>query len=216
MNGRLALKQIICLAFLLLLIPGCKGSTPEPTIAPTVEIDLQPTIAPTIEEEATEAPPTEPEPTIEPTLTATPEISTEFSDEYITVNLDEVEKTDIPPEDIDMDPASEGHTYIVVQLTITRIESVHLVNALGFGQERPVLGDASGQEYRASFGQFKGVRFSDPTDITSSAEFVEGAEGILIFETPLESEPENLTFIYAYQENLDEGTPIRGEILITF
>jgi hypothetical protein len=216
MKDQLLFKKTASLALLMLLLTGCQGATPGPTFTPTVETDPKEPTIPTETEGLTEVPPTETETPIEPTATVTPTISTEFSDDWITINLDEVEKTDVLPDDIEIPPASEDHTYTVFHLTVTRIESVHLVNALGYGGERSILRDTSGQEYSVSFGQFKGVRFSDPTNLTSSQELIEGAQGILVFETPLESEPENLEFIYSYQESLDEESSIRGEILITF
>jgi len=216
MKNQLLIKQTVCLASLMLLLTGCKGATPGSTFTPTVETDLLEPTVPIETEGLTEALPTETETHIEPTATLTPTISTEFSDEWITVNLDKIEKTDVPPDDIEMPPASEDHTYTVFHLTVTRIEGVHLVDTLGYGEERSILQDTSGQEYSFSSGRFTGVLPSDLTDIRSPYEFIEGAQGILVFETPLESEPKNLRFIYSYQESLDEESSIRGEILITF
>ena len=133
----------------------------------------------------------------------------------IGISLREVETVEELPAEYSLPAASTGYAYLSIQLTVTRIEGVHLVNVLGFGEERPVLHDSDGQSYTLGFGTFRGVKFQDPTNITSPSELVEGAEGILVFEIPKDQEPADLNLVYTYQETWDDSSPEqRGEMTV--
>ena len=168
-----------------------------------------------------EAPPAKPTETSKPaatntseptaTSTSTPEptatAANEYSDEQMIIVLEKTERLDVLPEDFEQPPASEGNTYILFKLTVTRIKGVHITSI-----DRATLLVDTDQEYEVSFATFTGIRFTDIHDITSPSELVEGAEGYFAFEVPEESAPVRLTLIYSFKQDWIEETPVKGEI----
>ena len=198
MNRRKWLMQIIGLSLVLLLSSAC-GTTAQ-SVPPL----------------ATQAPPTAPAKATATVVPPTP-VPTEQIDWFdgrIGLSLDAVEETRTLPAEYEIADASEGHAYFVIYLSVTRVEGVHLVDAMGYERERPVVHGADGQSYEIAFIQFKGIKFADLTNLTGSAEFVPGAEGILAFEIPEGTEITELVFVYAYKESLGDKSPIRSEMVI--
>ncbi|MGB2895046.1 MAG: hypothetical protein WBB65_02635 [Anaerolineales bacterium] len=198
MNRRKSLMQIIGLSLVLLLSSAC--GTTAPSVPPT----------------ATQAPPTAP---AEATATKVPPTpvpteQTDWFDGRIGISLDAIEETRTLPAEYEIADASEGHAYFAIYLSVTRVEGVHLVNAMGYEREGSVVHGADGQSYESAFRHFKGVKFADLTNLLGSAEFVPGAEGILAFEIPEGTEITELVFLYSYKESLDDKASIRGEMII--
>jgi hypothetical protein len=94
---------------------------------------------------------------------------------------------------------------------------VHITNLVAYEKEKSTLYDDVGESYTVVHGTFRGVRFSDPSNITSSYEFIEGAEGVLIFETPEGRKPDSLQMVYTYQNSMDDNaTKDQGQMTIAF
>ena len=203
MNRRKSLMQIIGLSLVLLLSSAC--GTTAPSVPPTAT-QAPPTVL--AEAPATEVPATD----VPPTPVPTEQI--DWFDGRIGLSLDAVEETRTLPAEYEIADASEGHTYLSIYVSVTRVEGVHLVNAMGYEREGPIVHGADGQSYEIAFIQFKGIKFADLTNLTGSAEFVPGAEGILAFEIPEGTEITELVFVYAYKESLGDKSPIRSEMVI--
>jgi hypothetical protein len=144
-----------------------------------------------------------------------------WSDGRIRIILNEVEKADVIPPDIEdlistsgeeVPTLGEGQDYVCVNLTIASIEDVHVVNSLGYGDERSTLYDAEGHGYALAYGTVRGIIFTDPHDITSPSEVAEGATAILIFKVPKHEKPTKLTFVYSFKETWEEKSEKRGQI----
>lgn len=139
-----------------------------------------------------------------PTSVPPAELVSQYADEYIRIVLDKTERVQELPEDFEKPPAEQGKEYIVFYLTMTDITDVHITNMLGSRDNRPMLMLASGEEVSISTGRVTGVKFSDPTNITSSTELVKGAECIFVFEIPKGTQPAFLKLIYSYKQDLEE------------
>jgi len=198
MNRRKSVIQMIGLLLVLVLSNAC--GTTAPSVPPT---DTQAPPTATAEATATEVPPT-----------PVPTEQTDWFDGRIGLSVDAIEETRTLPAEYDASDASEGHTYLSIYLSVTRVEGAHLVDAMGYEREESVVYDANGQSYDIAFFHFKGIKFADLTDLLGSAEYVVGAEGILAFEIPEGTEITELVFVYSYKESLDDKTPIRGEMII--
>jgi hypothetical protein len=154
-----------------------------------------------------------------PTPTPTPAV---WSDGRIEIILDQVERTQVLPPDVveiiytsppeELPTPAEGHDYVCVYLTIAHIENVHVVDALGHGDERATLRDAEGLSYELALGGVRGIEFLDPHHFTGGYEVVEGATDILVFELPVDKRPASLTFVYSFKETLEQATPERGQV----
>ena len=116
--------------------------------------------------------------------------------------------------DIDLPPAPSGSTYLVVSITVTRIVSEHLTNLFGYDGDATFVRFASGDTVDIRYGSVTGIRFSDPTSITSSSEIIEEAEATLIFEVPEGSQITELEIVYTYRETMDDDAPQGGGRLI--
>ncbi|MCJ7568552.1 MAG: hypothetical protein MUO58_13525 [Anaerolineales bacterium] len=198
MNRRKSVLQMIGLSLVFVLSNAC--STTAPSVSPTATQAPPTAVA---EATATEVPPT-----------PVPTQQIDWFDGRIGLSLDAIEETRTLPAEYEIADASEGHTYLSIYLSVTRVEGVHLVYALGYEREKSVIHGANGQTYESAFGHFKGVKFADLTNLLGSAEFVPGAEGIFAFEIPEGTEITELVFIYSYKESLDDKDPIRGEMII--
>lgn len=144
-----------------------------------------------------------------------------WSDGGIWIILNEVEKTDVIPPDIEdfistsgeeVPTLIEGQDYVFVNLTIASIENVHVVGPLGYGDERSTLYDAEDHRYTLAQGKVRGIIFTDPHDITAPTEVAEGATVILIFKVPQHEKPTKLTFVYSFKETWEEKSEKRGQI----
>jgi parallel beta-helix repeat protein len=137
--------------------------------------------------------------------------------------LDKIERADVMPPDIaeelsagypprKIPTPTGGCNFVCFYLTIAQIENVHLVNPLGYRDERTVLLDVQGHEYESVSAAVRGIRFLDPHDITGPKEVVEGATGFLVFEVPKHCIPARLSFVYSFKETWEEKYAKRGQI----
>jgi hypothetical protein len=151
------------------------------------------------------------------TTSSTQNIDKLWEDDSIGIVLDTLERTDDYPSELKgpgdrISLPKEGHDFVVIYLTITRIEKIHMVSLGGRGQEQSTLYDAKGHSYKLSTWHVKGVKILDPHDITSPKEFIEGAKGYLIFEIPKHEKPAKLTFVYYFKESWEDKSTKRGQI----
>ncbi|WKZ38972.1 MAG: hypothetical protein QY328_11960 [Anaerolineales bacterium] len=204
------LKAIAMLLAALVLLACGLFSSPEPTPEPAQSVDT-PTLIPT------PVSPTTTPTKIPPTLTNTPSAPDDLFDGRLGISVSKIEFTKTLPDEYDLPNAGDRDTYVSIHIAVTRIVGTHITNLVGFEKEKSILHDDKGQNYTLVYGTFKGIRFSDPTNITSSYEFIKGAEGVLVFEIPEDQKPATLDLIYTYQESLDDDSAKkRGEITITF
>ena len=173
---------------LIMMLTSACGVAPSGTAATQV---------PTAQSQPSEAPILDVTPTVLPASTELP-VSEEIFDGRISILMVSVETTIEPIADYELPAAGGGNKYIVFRLTVPRIVDTHLVDIMGFDEEQPTLQLADDQIYDVIFGQFTGVQFTDPTDIRSPYEFVEGTEGVLIFEIPENGTPVALRLPYSY------------------
>lgn len=106
----------------------------------------------------------------------------------------------------------EGYEFVWIQIAITQIKNVHLVSFGGRGDELSSLSDTDGHNYKLHSWQAKGLNFSDPNDMTSPIEFVEGARCFLLFEVPKNHESAHINFVYYYKDKLTDNSKKAGEI----
>jgi len=215
------------LTLLLLLTASCAPAAPqEEEAAPAEEEEVVPEeeeeeeVA--TEEEEEETAPEEEETPAEEEAAATLGPN-ETSDGRVTIILDKVQRGDILPPDIvevltggrpssKVRPPDAGCDFVWIYLTISRIEGVLMVDALGYGEEGSVLLDAQGGEYEPFTSSVQGIEFKDPTLLTSEYEAVEGATAFLAFEVPAQEELSKLTFVYSFQETWEDESAERGQI----
>jgi len=151
------------------------------------------------------------------TTSSTQNIDKLWEDDSIGIVLDTLERTDDYTIELKgfgdrISLPKEGHDFVVIYLTITRIEQVHMVSLGGRGQEQSTLYDAKGHSYKLSTWHVKGLNILDLHDITSPKEFIEGAKGYLIFEIPKHEKPAKLTFVYYFKESWEDKSTKRGQI----
>jgi len=208
----IALVAVLALSGLLV---ACAPPVPAPTPAPTPAPAPTPPPAP--------APTPEPEPA--PTPTPTPPTPEQIggSDGRVTITLDKIERGDIVPPDIvealsvgrpSYEPPvpAEGCDFVCIYVTIAHIENVHMVNPLGYGDERPVLLDAKSHGYEPVCAVVQGIKYLDLHDIRGPSEAVEGATGFLVFEVPKHERQAKLSFLYSFKETWEEEVAKRGQI----
>ena len=215
--------QRLCIFMTVIVLAACAPATP--TLPPTetpiqatatlpqTETPILATATPTLLS-VTPSPILEVAPTDLPASTEPPGFE-EIFDGRISIMMVSVETTIEPIADYELPAAGGGNKYIVFRLTIPRIVDIHLVNILGFHEESATLQLADDQIYDLIFGRFIGVLPTDLTDIRSPSEFVEGSEGVLIFEIPENGTPVSLRLPYSYQQTWEDESPTRGEIAIT-
>lgn len=209
MFNKEALKAATMLLVALVLLACGLFSSPDPTPAPTQSVDT-PTLNPT------PVSPTTTPTKIPPTMTNMPSAPDDLFDGRLGISVSKIELTKNLPDDYDLPDAGDINTYVSIRLTVTRIVGTHITNLVGFEREKPMLYDDEWQNYTLVYGTFKGIRFSDPSNITSSYEFIKGAEGVLIFEIPEDRKPESLQLIYTYQDNMDDAVKNKGQMTIIF
>lgn len=104
----------------------------------------------------------------------------------------------------------EGCNFVCVYLTITRIENVHMVEPIRYGNECSVLLDAESHEYAPVWFQVP-VLLVDPEHFaTSPTEVAESAKGFLVFAVPKHEKPAKLSFVYSFKK-IDMGREICKE-----
>jgi hypothetical protein len=143
------------------------------------------------------------------------------------VTIDKIERTtDYPskiigPTNLSMQfPAKVSkHTrddwdFAVIYFTVSRIEKIHIVGLGSLNDEQAILFDVNGNKYKFNEWSVKGVKLSDPNDIRSSMELIEGAKGYLVFKIPKIEKVDNLLFVYYFKESLDDKSSIKGQINI--
>lgn len=201
----LALTSLALLACGLFTVPN-----PTPTPAPTQSTD-SPTFT------STPVSPTTTPTKIPPTPTNTPSAPDDLFDGRLGISVPKIEFTKNLPDEYNLPNAGDHNTYVSIHVTVTRIAGTHITDLFGFEREKSMLYDDKGQSYTLVRGTFQGVRFKDPSNITSSYEFIEGAEGVLIFEIPEDRKPDNLQMIYTYQDNMDDdAAKNQGQMTIIF
>jgi hypothetical protein len=200
-----------CLSSAVVTLLACSlFSAPPSTPAPIHPTDthLPPTDTPT------SIPPTTTPTKLPPTSTNEPD---DLFDGRLGISVSNIEFKKSLPSEYDLPNAGDNNIYVSIQLKVTRIVGVHITNLFGYEKEKSTLYDDGGQSHSVVYGTFRGVRYSDPSNIRSSYEFVEGAEGVLVFEIPEDRKPATLDLIYTYQESLDDNSAKkRGEMTITF
>jgi len=87
-----------------------------------------------------------------------------------------------------------------------------MVGPLGYEEEKTVLLDAEDHEYDPAPAMIRGIKYTDPTDIRSPYEAVEGADGFFVFEVPINEELSKLVFIYSFKETWEEESAKRGRV----
>lgn len=214
MSGKNRLKSIQLLTVLTLIACGL-FSNPNPTSTPTL-IQSTDTSAPPTDTLTPISPTTTPK-KVPPTQTNTPSAPDDLFDGRLGISVPKIEFTKNLPDEYNLPNAGVHNTYVSIHVTVTRIAGTHITDLFGFEREKSMLYDDKGQSYTLVRGTFQGVRFKDPSNITSSYEFIEGAEGVLIFEIPEDRKPENLQLIYTYQDNMnDDAAENQGQMTIIF
>lgn len=106
----------------------------------------------------------------------------------------------------------EGYDFVWIHITITQIKNVHLVSFGGRGDELSSLSDTDDHNYKLHSWQAKGLKFSDPHDMTSPVEYIEGAKCFLLFEVPQINESAHIKFVYYYKNKLTDNSKKVGAI----
>ncbi|MDP1624752.1 MAG: hypothetical protein Q8L64_03175 [bacterium] len=199
--------KMLCLFLTVMVILAC-GLFPASETQPT---PTPPTDTPT------SVPSTTIPTKVPPTSTNEPSAPDDLFDGRLGISVSNIEFKKSLPSEYDLPDAGDNNIYVSIHLKVTRIMGVHITNLFGYEKEKSTLYDDEGQIHSVVHGTFRGVRFSDPSNITSSYEFVEGAEGVLIFEIPQDRKPDNLQMIYTYQDSMDDNAiKSQGQMTIAF
>jgi hypothetical protein len=210
MFNKKQLKTIVLLLAALTLIACSLFSTLNPTPAPIQSTDSPTSIS-------TSVPPTKVPTKVPSTPTDKPSAPDDLFDGRLGISVSNIEFKKSQPSEYNLQNAGDNNIYVNIHLKVTRIVGVHITNLAAYEKEKSTLYDDEGQSYTIVHGTFRGVRFSDPSNITSSYEFVEGAEGVLIFEIPEDRKPDNLQMVYTYQNSMDDNaTKNQGQMTIVF
>lgn len=142
-----------------------------------------------------------------------------WENDQIGVILSKVDKIDVfSPDNIErtdcirwgqIPTRTEGHDFAIVYLTIARVKNVHVVGLGGNGEEKSILSDAEGHEYKLLYWNVKGMKYLH--DWTGPYELPEKTTCLLVFEIPKNEKPAELTFVYYFKETW-EGSSKRGQI----
>ncbi|HEY55112.1 MAG TPA: hypothetical protein G4N91_02375 [Dehalococcoidia bacterium] len=207
----------IALLTVLVLLVGmgavaCDGNGGETTTPPPGDGEETTTPPPGDGEETTTPPPTEDgeeTTTPPPEETTTPpsgELQFTSDDGRITFGLDDVERTNVWPEELtglawrgfEGSEPKEGYDFIFVYVTIVHITDGHFDSGTG-----STLVDDLGGEYQG----YKGMQCSWTIGWSVPEyqfELPEGAEGMFIFEVPEDVEPVRLRLVYEVFESWSE------------
>ncbi len=146
-----------------------------------------------------------------------------WEDEKIKITLDKIEIADDYPADIrkivlrsdkKLPKPKRGYKYAFFLITMNEVKNVHVVSLGGRSQKDSILSCTAGNSYKLSMWTARGIRFSDPTNISSPSELVEGAKILLVFTIPKEEKPDKLSFVYYFKNQLKDGAMKKGKIEI--
>jgi len=150
-----------------------------------------------------------------------------WSDGQVSIIVDKVEKTNTRPPQIEeafssstvkLPKLADGHKYVSVYVTISRIENVHILDALFLPlltEKRSTLQDTEGDTYTMQVGQVSPFESSDPGSSDSQREVTEGATCIIVFEIPQNREPASLTLLYSFKETWEATSAELGQVEIS-
>jgi hypothetical protein len=203
--------QLVGLIVLLLafVLTSCDNAPTTPTEQPA-PIEQS---APAQKQPGTKPPSqTEPSPPQQPSSTPSTDV---LSDGRIDISLDGIERTNTYPEELKQPnipgvsqkeyPAPKaGYNYLVIRLSLSHIDSGFIPADLKGIVDRSVLTDTEGKEYKNGSCTMKGIEFSDPHSLTSSAFAVQGSMWIFLFELPKNTKPARLVFFYPFQESKEQ------------
>ena len=149
---------------------------------------------------------------------------TVWSDGYVELTLNKMERTDSVPYDFQLRrKPKEGHDFVVINLTITRIENRYVLAA--FPPNWPsILFDEIDDEYTLVDG-YTGIRslrgksgeVLENVENIKDIEYMEAGEHsnwFLIFEMPKDREPARLRFVYPFTESWEKISINEGQIEI--
>ncbi|MFC1924032.1 hypothetical protein ACFLXA_01525 [Chloroflexota bacterium] len=141
-----------------------------------------------------------------------------WSDGTINIGLDKIERTDVTPSEFVgagfPSYTSDGYDYLCIYITITHIENVHLTDPIGYEDDVSALSTSEYNDYECKLSQWTGLQYTDPHDITSPYELVDGGTGILIFEIMENEVPVTLTYVYSFKVTWDDTSPSQGQVEI--
>jgi hypothetical protein len=146
-------------------------------------------------------------PTNEPTATPIPtEAPPYYSDQRISIVLDDTRRMQELPEEFDQPPADSGKEYLVFYLTVTEIKDVLIIDIgdIISSSNPPIVVARMGKEYPAKFGRIENLEFLDPTHLAGSSKLVEGSECIYAFDVPKGIQPKQLLLTYKYQQEIED------------
>ena len=149
-----------------------------------------------------------------------------WSDGYVELTLNKMERTEtVPPEfigplDLAKPPPRDGHDFVVINLTATRIEGRYVVPP----SSSSILFDDKGNNYTCG-GKVRGItlrtekgvhqeEFTPEEFAEAYVEVVEGSEWLLYSEMPKDRELVLLRVIYDYTESWENVSIKEGKIEI--
>jgi hypothetical protein len=146
-----------------------------------------------------------------------------WSDGYVELTLNKMERTDTVPPEFTRSifkrarPPKVGHDFVVINLTLTRIEGRHVLTG-----SSPILFDDKGNSYTCGYmvqeviiRTGKGEPVKQVYEVKYT-EAIEGSKWLLISEMPKDREPVRLRFIYSFTESWEKISVKEGQIEMTF
>ena len=146
-------------------------------------------------------------------------------DGKIRITLNKMEIADDYPSEIRKDVIrsdkklrrpEKGYKYAFFLITLDAIEKVHVVSLGGRSRKDSTLIGTTGNIYTLHMWTARGIRFSDPTNISSPSELVEGAKILLVFAIPKSEKPHKLSFVYYFKGQLKEKVMQREKLELQF
>ena len=191
----------IFIVLCLVLLAGCATQTP--TSTPSSSTPPPPDSAET---------PSQPPSSASSSGTSSTDV---ISDVRIGIVLDSVQRTETYPEKLKQPaipgkPKSEppspeaGCDFFVITLSLNHINSGHVPAEPKDTVDRSVLIDSKGNEYQSRLCSMRGVEFSDPKSLTSSAFAVQDSTWIFLFELSKNIKPVNFIFFYPFQKSKEQ------------
>jgi uncharacterized repeat protein (TIGR02543 family) len=132
-------------------------------------------------------------------------------DGRIGFDLNEIERTQICPSDIEGDRSPKaGHDFVVVHITVAFIQEGYIDPT----EMKYMLVDSNGVQYKDVAWNWTGVIFEDPLNLSGSAGLAEGTSAILLFELPLAVEATKLELTYNFSETWKAPQFEEGHVVI--